>query len=486
MQTQKIGLFLGPVVFLGIYYGIAPEGLTAEGVSLLAVTFWIAIWWITEAIPIAATALIPLVLFPLTRIMPLASATIPYADPMVFLYMGGFMIAVSIEKWNLHRRIALQIISYLGINLKRIILGFMVATAFLSMWISNTATSLMMLPIGVAVVIQIAQSSEEMKRILGQSLMLAIAYSASIGGMATLIGTPTNIILVGVVKNTYGIEISFGEWMLIGLPIAVLLLIISWYYLVNYAFKFPKTLNLSGGREEINRQLQALGAMSKQEKRVLWIFIGVSFSWISRSFLLQPIVPVLNDTIIALTGVLLLFVIPAGNEENERLLDWKIAEKIPWGILILFGGGLALAKGFQDTGLANWIGEQFVLLKNVPFWLFLLAIIAAVNFLTEITSNVATASMLLPILSAVALAIGVHPYSLMVGSTMAASCAFMLPVATPPNAVVFGSGYLTIPVMMRSGFFLNLLSIVIILILSLFYLPFVWDLSLMQYPAEWK
>jgi sodium-dependent dicarboxylate transporter 2/3/5 len=226
--------------------------------------------------------------------------------------------------------------------------------------------------------------------------------------------------------------------------------------------------------------------MSKQEKRVLWIFIGVSFSWIFRSFLLQPFIPVINDTIIALTGVLLLFVIPAGNEKNERLLDWKIAEKIPWGILILFGGGLALAKGFQVTGLANWIGEQFVLLKNVPFWLFLLVIIAAVNFLTEITSNVATASMLLPILSAVALAMGVHPYGLMIGSTMAASCAFMLPVATPPNAVVFGSGYLTIPVMMRAGFFLNLLSIVIILVLSLFYLPFVWDFSLLNFPSEWR
>ncbi|WP_162415565.1 SLC13 family permease [Cyclobacterium roseum] len=486
MQTQKIGLILGPLAFLGIYFFATPEGLSDSGVALLAITFWIAIWWITEAIPIAATALLPLVVFPLTGVLGIKATSIPYSDPMVLLYMGGFMIAVSIEKWNLHKRIALRIISYLGTDLKKIILGFMVATAFLSMWISNTATSLMMLPIAVAVVVQISHGNDTIKKSLGQSLMLGIAYSASIGGLATIIGTPTNIILTGVVKNTYGIEISFGEWMLIGFPISVGLLFICWYYLVNWAFQFPKSLQIAGGKEEIKRQLAQLGAISIQEKRVLWIFMGVSLSWITRSFLLQKYIPVLNDTIIALTGVLLLFVIPAGNEKKERLLDWKVAEKIPWGILILFGGGLALAEGFQETGLANWIGEQFILLQNVPFWLFLLLIIAAVNFLTEITSNVATASMLLPILSAVALAMGVHPFGLMVGATMAASCAFMLPVATPPNAVVFGSGYLTIPVMMKTGFFLNLLSIVFILFLTLFYVPWIWDFSMLAFPEAWK
>jgi sodium-dependent dicarboxylate transporter 2/3/5 len=362
----------------------------------------------------------------------------------------------------------------------------MVATAFLSMWISNTATSLMMLPIAIAVVVQMSQSNKGTDNAFGQSLMLGIAYSASIGGIATIIGTPTNIILTGVVKNTYGIEISFAQWMLIGLPLASALLFVCWYYLVNYAFRFPKSLQLEGGKEEINRQLQALGPISLQERRVLYVFIMVSGCWMFRSFILQTYIPVLNDTIIAIFGVLLLFVIPAGNEKNERLLDWKVAEKIPWGILILFGGGLSLAKAFQETGLANWIGEQFVLLNNVPFWLFLLIIIAAVNFLTEITSNVATASMLLPILSAVALAMGVHPYALMVGATMAASCAFMLPVATPPNAVVFGSGYLTIPVMMRTGLFLNLLSIILILVVALIYLPWMWNLDLHQYPSGWK
>lgn len=329
MQTQKIGLILGPLAFLGIYFFAAPEGLSDSGIALLAITFWIAIWWITEAIPIAATALLPLVVFPLTGVLGIKATSIPYSDPMVLLYMGGFMIAVSIEKWNLHKRIALRIISYLGTDLKKIILGFMVATAFLSMWISNTATSLMMLPIAVAVVVQISHGNDTVKKSLGQSLMLGIAYSASIGGLATIIGTPTNIILTGVVKNIYGIEISFGEWMLIGFPISVGLLFICWYYLVNGAFHFPKSLQIAGGKEEIKRQLAQLGAISIQEKRVLWIFMGVSLSWITRSFLLQKYIPVLNDTIIALTGVLLLFVIPAGNEKKERLLDWKVAEKIP-------------------------------------------------------------------------------------------------------------------------------------------------------------
>jgi solute carrier family 13 (sodium-dependent dicarboxylate transporter), member 2/3/5 len=486
MNTSKTGLMLGPIVFLLVYLFLDPTGLSVEGNALLAVTLWIAIWWITEAIPIAATALLPLVLFPLTGIMGIKQTAVPYADPMVLLYMGGFMIAVSIEKWNLHRRIALKIIAFLGTDLKRIILGFMIATAFLSMWISNTATSLMMLPIAVAVISQIGKDKVDLEKVLGQALMLGIAYSASIGGMATIIGTPTNIILIGVIKNTFGIEISFAEWMLIGFPIAVGLLFICWYYLVNMAFKFPPSLKLEGGKKAINDQLIALGPISIQEKRVLWVFIAVSVSWISRSFVLQAFIPVLDDTIIALLGVLVLFVLPSDNRGETRLLDWNVAEKIPWGILILFGGGLALASGFQETGLAVWIGEQFVLLQNVPFWIFLLLIIAAVNFLTEITSNVATASMLLPILSAVALAMGVHPYGLMVGATMAASCAFMLPVATPPNAVVFGSGYLTIPVMMRVGFLMNIISIFFILLLILWYLPVTWGFDISSYPDMLK
>lgn len=486
MNTSRIGLLLGPLLFLLIFQFASPVGLSNEGVALLAITTLIATWWITEAIPIAATALLPLLLFPLTGVLSIKETSIAYSDPMVLLYMGGFMIAVSIEKWNLHKRIALNIIAFMGTDLKRIILGFMIATAFLSMWISNTATSLMMLPIAVAVISQLGNQSPDKSLAevtIGRALMLGIAYGASIGGMATIIGTPTNIILVGVIKKSFGVEIGFSQWMMVGLPISVILLVICWYYLVNVAFDLRLAKQTKGGKEEIDEQLKALGSISKQEKRVLWVFLGVSTAWICRTFVLQRFIPVLDDTIIALTGVMLLFVLPSGEGGNKKLLDWNVAEKIPWGILILFGGGLTLATGFQQTGLAQWIGEQFILVQNIPFWLFLLFIIASVNFLTEITSNVATASMLLPILAAVALAMNVHPYGLMVGATFAASCAFMLPVATPPNAVVFGSGYLTIPAMIKAGIWMNLISIVVVVLLTLFLLPAVWQINLGIYPA---
>ncbi|HSI76011.1 MAG TPA: DASS family sodium-coupled anion symporter [Lunatimonas sp.] len=489
MNTSRIGLLLGPLLFILIFQFVSPEGLSREGVALLAITAWIATWWITEAIPIAATALLPLLLFPLTGVSGIKETSLAYSDPMVLLYMGGFMIAVSIEKWNLHKRIALNIIAFMGTDLNKIILGFMIATAFLSMWISNTATSLMMLPIAIAVVSQLGnQSLDESlaETTIGRALMLGIAYGASIGGMATIIGTPTNIILVGVIKKSFGVEIGFSQWMMIGLPISVILLVICWYYLVNIAFDLTLAKQTKGGKEEIDEQLKALGSISKQEKRVLWVFLGVSTAWICRTFLLQPLIPVLDDTIIALTGVMLLFVLPSGEGNNKKLLGWDVAEKIPWGILILFGGGLTLASGFQVTGLAQWIGEQFILVQNIPFWLFLLIIIAAVNFLTEITSNVATASMLLPILAAVALAMNVHPYGLMVGATFAASCAFMLPVATPPNAVVFGSGYLTIPAMIRAGIWMNVISIVVVVLITLFLLPAVWQINLGIYPEFLK
>jgi sodium-dependent dicarboxylate transporter 2/3/5 len=482
--TSRIGIILGPVLFLGILFFVKPEGMSAEALAMLAVTAWIATWWITEAIPIAATSLLPLVLLPTLGVLTIGVTAASYSHPMVLLYMGGFMIAMAIEKWNLHKRIALSIISFIGTDIHKIILGFMVATAFLSMWISNTATSLMMLPIGVAVVTQLTPNAaikEVLPNNLGKALMLGIAYSASIGGMATLIGTPTNIILAGVIKDMYGYEISFSQWMLYGLPVSVLLLAFCWYYLVKYAYPFEKDFKTEGGKEEIQRQLSLLGPMTAEEKRVAWVFGAVSFAWISRTFLLQDLIPALDDTIIAIAGVLVLFVLPS-SKPKTKLLDWKTAESIPWGILLLFGGGLSLAEGFKSTGLADWIGNQFVFLDFIAFGLFLLVIIAAVNFLTEITSNVATASMILPILAAVSYSMGVHPFGLMVGATMAASCAFMLPVATPPNAVVFGSGYLRIPDMVKAGFLMNIVSILIITLFTYYLLPLIWGIELKVYP----
>jgi sodium-dependent dicarboxylate transporter 2/3/5 len=464
-----------------------PDGVSAEANAVFATTVWMAVWWITEAVAIEVTALLPVVLFPLTGALPLAQTTVTYGDKYVFLYMGGFMLAIAIEKWNLHRRIALNIIRLIGTDVKKIILGFMVATGFMSMWISNTATAVMMLPIAMAIVKQLEDNPDTIENenlIFGKALMLAIAYSASIGGIATLIGTPPNLVLAGVVKELYGIEISFAEWMLVGLPIAVGLLFLTWYYLTNFAFAFRQK-NFPGGREEINRQLKSLGKISYEEVLVLIVFVFMALAWITRSFLLKKWIPALDDTLIAMIGAIVLFVLPA-KDSGQKILDWKSAVKLPWGILLLFGGGLALAEGFTSSGLANWFGGQMTLLAGVQIFLLVLILVTAVNFLTEVTSNLATTAMLLPILAPMAVSINVHPYLLLVPATLAASCAFMLPVATPPNAVVFGSGYLRIPDMVRTGLALNILSIIVVSLLVYFLLPLIWGFEPVPFPEAFK
>jgi sodium-dependent dicarboxylate transporter 2/3/5 len=356
------------------------------------------------------------------------------------------------------------------------------------MWISNTATSVMMLPIGMAIVAQLRDNPdtiEDENRIFGKALMLAIAYSASIGGIATLIGTPPNLVLAGIVQEMYGIEITFSKWIIFGLPISIFLLFICWKYLTSFAFSF-KQKAFPGGRAEIKRLLAGLGKITYEEKAVLIVFVLTAFAWITRSFLLTQFLPDLDDTIIAIVAAIALFIIPASKKERRMILNWDEAVKLPWGILLLFGGGLALAEGFSDSGLAVWIGNKLSLMQGIALILILLALVAAVNFLTEITSNLATTAMILPILAPLALSIDVHPYILMVGATVAASCAFMLPVATPPNAVVFGSGYLTIPDMFRTGVWMNILSILLLTLIVYFLLPFLWGFDPGVYPVDWK
>lgn len=483
ISAPFVGRILGPILFAVIILFLEPKEMNSDALAMLAVTAWVATWWVTEAIPIAATSLLPLILLPLLGALSIADTAKSYSHPMVLLYMGGFMIAMAIEKWNLHKRIALHIIKLIGENIRLIILGFMIATGFLSMWISNTATSLMMLPIAIAVSSQLSGSMENHKtdNKIGKAILLGVAYSASIGGLATLIGTPTNIILASIIKEIYQYEITFNQWMLFGLPISIILLLFTWYYLTYFAYKFDDKQSINAGKQEINKQLKAIGPMTVEEKRVSIVFGLVSLAWITRTEYLQKFIPALDDTIIALTGVLLLFISPSSTPKT-KLLDWKTAEKIPWGILLLFGGGLSLAEGFSSTGLAEWIGHQFVFLDFIAFGLFLLIIIISVNFLTEITSNMATASMLLPILAAISYSMDVHPFGLMVGATMASSCAFMLPVATPPNAVVFGSGYLEMKDMIKAGFWLNIISIILITLITFYYLPIVWGFELEKYP----
>lgn len=462
MTRRQLPVLLGPLAFL-ILYNIELAGLSSQGQAVLATTCWIAIWWITEAVEIEATALLPLVLFPLSGGLEIGSVAESYGNPYIFLFLGGFIIGLAIQKWNLHKRIALNVISIVGTNQKNVILGFMISTAFLSMWISNTATAIMMLPIGYSVMLQFDGSGT-----FGRNLMLGIAYAASIGGMATLIGTPPNIVFAGVVKDTFQIEISFLRWMLFALPFVVLFILITWYYLANFCGK----LSAVDSKKDI--KLEKLPNISLQEKRVLIVFTIIAFMWMSRSFLIVKMLPGIDDTQIAMLGAIALFLIPSG-EKNRKLMDWETAKKLPWGILLIFGAGLAIAEGFSSTDLASWLGEQLLELKTVPLFIILLLVIASVNFLTEITSNLATASMILPILAAMAISLNLSPLMLMVGAILASSCAFMLPVATPPNAVVFSSGKIRMAEMVKTGLVLNLISILLIFIFVALWWPVVFS-----------
>jgi len=476
MITKKnIGLFLGPIVFVLINFFYEPKNLSSEGIAILASTLWIAIWWMTEAIPIYVTSLLPIILFPLSGGLELKLTTASYGHKFVFLFIGGFILAIAIEKWKLHKRIALNIIKIVGTKKSNIILGFMIATAFLSMWISNTATAVMILPVGLAIISQLKDNPKTIENeniVFGKTLMLAIAYSASIGGMATLIGTPPNLVLAGVVKTSFNVEINFLQWMSFGLPISIFLLFICWKYLTTIAYNFSDQ-NFESGLNEIDKQLKELGKVSYEEKSVLIVFILTALAWVTQSFLIKQFIPAIDDTIIAIFAAIILFILP-NKEGSKKLLSWADAVKLPWGILLLFGGGMALAKGFDSSGLAIWIGSQMNFFNAIPLLFLLLILIAIVNFLTEITSNLATTAMLLPVLVALSETIEVNAFFLLVGATVAASCAFMLPVATPPNAVVFGSKILKIDDMIKKGFWMNLISIFILTAAVYWILPIIW------------
>ena len=406
-----LGLILGPLLFLAIMIFVDAEGLSFEAKCILASTAWMAVWWVTECVPISVTALLPIVLFPLTGGMDLATTTAAYGHKLVFLFVGGFLIALAIEKWHLHKRLALNIIRVTGSNKSRVILGFMLATAFLSMWISNTATSIMILPVGLAIISQLKddpKTIENENEVFGKSLMIAIAYSASIGGMATLIGTPPNMVLAGVVEESYGIKLNMFDWMKFGVPLSSFLLIICWLYLTKIAFKF-KNEEFSAGRDEIQRQIKKLGRFSNEEIKVLVVFTLTALGWSIRGSI-ETIFPMIDDTIIAIFFAVTLFIIPTKNQKtNTTLLVWNDTVKLPWGILILFGGGMAIASAFGKSGLALWIADLLTNLNDVSLFLIILIIVTSINLLTEVTSNMATTAMLLPVLVTIALAIDVHP-----------------------------------------------------------------------------
>ena len=474
-MSRRFNIILGPSLFFIFYFLIHPfDGMNSQSHAIFCSVLWIATWWITEAIPIPVTSLLPLVLFPLTGGLDLKLTASSYGDKIIYFYMAGFFLAIAMEKWNLHKRIALNIINVVGYNKKSMVLGFMIATAFLSMWLSNTSTSIMMLPIGIAIISQVSFKKNILNSNFGKVLMLGIAYSASIGGFATIYGTPPNLILLSNIEEYFNLSIDFFSWFIMAFPLSCILLFICWYYLVNFSFDLSSLSNVS--KKTISSKIKELGKIKYEEKAVLLIFIVFILGLLSKQFI-SEFIPQIDDTIIAISIAIFLFLIKSSDGENN-LIEWSDGVKLPWGIILLFGGGLSIATAMKSSGLALWIGELAYNIDSLDLILIVLIIVMIVNFLTEITSNLATVSMLLPILASISISLGIHPYIIMVSATIAASCAFMLPVATPPNAVVFGSGYLKMTDMVKTGLVMNVISIVIVSLYVYFMLPMLWNIDI--------
>ena len=474
---KKRGFWIGLTTFFFILFSPNPESLSSVGWAVAAVTLLMAIWWATEAVPVAVTALLPLACFPMLGVTDFKTAALPYANPNIYLFMGGFILALGIESSGLHKRLALKMLIAVGNSGAKLIGGFMLVSAIISMWVMNTSTTLMLLPIGLAVCASVAETipnfSQRDRRNFEISLLLGIAYAASIGGMSTLVGTAPNIIFVGFMQETYGLEISFTDWMKLGVPIATFMLFSSWYAITKIVYPVNFIASVETKLQLLN-MLNDLGPLSKDEKKVLTIFSLAASAWMFRT-LLDNYAPFsgLTDAGIAIIAALSFFFIPSENQKTD-LLTWEQANKLPWGLLVLFGGGLSLAASIGSSGLGGWIGQGLTVLENVPSIILILAVAAMIIFLTEITSNVATTSTFLPVVGAVAVALGITPISLTIPVVLAASCAFMLPVATPPNAIVFGSGKLTIPDMIRAGFVLNIIGIFLVTLFAFYLAPMIF------------
>lgn len=478
--SQRVGLVAGSVVFIVMLLLPAPDGLGIEAWRTAAVALLMAVWWMTEALPIQATALLPIALFPMLGVLNAREAAEPYADGNIFLFMGGFFIAVTMQKWGLHKRIALGIISIVGTSPNRLILGFMLATAFLSMWISNTATVAMMLPIGLAVGQMFRPLDQDGPYEFGIALMLGLAYAASIGGVSTLIGTPPNTALAAQASQLLDIQIGFLQWMLVGVPFTVIMLPVTWLLLTRVLHPAGRVAGDAGAL--IRRERSELGGISRGEKLTALVFGATALAWVLRQEKtfgdvtipgIETWLPFVHDSTIAIIAAVVLFMLPVNWRKGEFVLDWSTARTIPWGMLVLFGGGLSLATAMQDSGLAAWIGGAAGSLGMLPTIVLIAAVVTLIVFLTELTSNIATTNMVLPVLAGAATGLGIPPLMLMATAALAASMAFMLPVATPPNAIVFGSGYLTVPQMSRAGFLLNLIAIVAITAFGTMLIPYV-------------
>ena len=477
---QIIGRVLGPAIFVLMLVVDQWQGaMSTEAWRVAAVGLWMAVWWATEAIPVPVTAFLPIVIFEPLGISSLRDAAAPYANPTIYLFLGGFVMALAIERWNLHRRIALAILDRTGTDGRRLIGGFMLVCAILSMWMTNTSTTMMLLPIVLSIVAVIRDNvpdlTDKTRQDFQIAMLLGLAYSASIGGLATLIGTPPNALLMGFMAENYGIEISFARWMLVGIPVSLVMLPVAWIALTR--FLFPVNIPASDAvRNHLHEMREELGPMTTPERRVATIFLLVVTSWMLRRPLTEWLgLTGVSDAGIVMTAAVLFFILPSGTTTHPQLMTWHDVTRLPWGVLILFGGGLSLAAAVSGSGLALWLGEQLAPLNAWGIGVLVVASVALVIFLTELTSNLATTATLLPVMGAIAIQAGLPPIVLTVPITIAASCAFMLPVATPPNAIVFATGKISIPQMVKAGIFLNIIGIIIVSLVALNLAPVLLD-----------
>jgi solute carrier family 13 (sodium-dependent dicarboxylate transporter), member 2/3/5 len=496
-RRQLIGLLLGLTVFAGFFSFSPPTGMSDKAWSMAAVTTLMALWWVSEAVHPSVTALVPLALFPLLHILTPQEVSTAYADQVLFLFLGGFIIALAIERCHLHHRIALQVLNRVGTSPHSLTMGIMGTTAAISMWVSNVATTLIMLPIALAVLDHAQSQGYDTKKGFGTALMLMVAYGASIGGIGTPVGTPPNVIFLGAFTKLFpdAPQISFLRWMLFGVPTAILLTFVVWAYLSYVAFPYSRT-GWKANKEFLRERLQALGPMSASEKKVALLGVTTALLWIFRenlplggitipgwSHLLPPPVTI-QDSTVAMVMALLLFFIPADRKAGTFLMDWETAERLPWGVLVLLGGGLALAAGVEKTGLASWLGSQLSLVGSLPSLSVIFAVTLLTTWVTEFASNTATATLMMPVLAATAQAMQMDPLLLMIPATFAASvCNFMLPSATGPNAIVFASGHVTVPQMVRAGIVLDLLCAVLLTALLYVLGIVVFDISLSSLPS---
>ncbi len=476
---QKIGLFVGVAAFLLMLVFPAPSGLSESAWRVAALGVLMSIFWLSEALPITITAFLPIIFLPTLGVCDVKDATAPFANSVIFLFLGGFMIALAVERHGLHRRIALWILSKVTPEPRSIVLGFMATTAFISMWVSNAATAMMMFPIGASVVelVNEHESDAIVKKHFSINMMLGIAYASSIGGLGTLVGTPPNALFAAFVSETYSVKVSFLQWFLLGAPLVLISLPLSWWIMVRVAFPIPLA-PLEGGRATIEKEFNALGKMSRGEVSAACVFIVTAMLWMLEPALSEQFPKLkISDAGIAIAGAVALFLIPINFKEGEFALSWESAKKLPWGVLMLFGGGLSLAQAISKTKLAEWLAKSMQGVEALPLALIILVIAAAMIFLSELMSNTALAATFFPVVAPLAVAMGQNPFFLLLPTAIGVSTAFMLPVGTPPNAIVYASGSVTAAQMARAGLFLNLLFVALITVAMYFLMPIVFGVE---------